>query len=93
MALQIQPNFIIGGTAAGGPVHGSAGEASAPQSPQPARAGVGCCGSGRPGGKHDAGKPGIDPAEPSRLCGVVPGLEVSLGKLLEHRLVELGISE
>ena len=50
---------------------------------------------------HDAGKPGIDLAEPQRLCGVVPGLEVSLGKLLllrrslrlEHRLVELGISE
>jgi len=34
-------------------------------------------------------KPGIDPAEPKRLCASFPGLEVSLGKLLEHGLVEL----
>ncbi len=42
---------------------------------------------------HDVEKPGIDPAEPRRPYDDAPGLEVSLGKLLEHRLIQFGISE
>jgi hypothetical protein len=33
---------------------------------------------------HLVGNPGIDPADPSRLCNVAPGSEDSLGQLLEH---------
>ena len=40
---------------------------------------------------HAAGKPGIDPAEPRRPCDDAPGLEVSLGKLLEHGFIKFSI--
>jgi hypothetical protein len=40
---------------------------------------------------HAAGKPGIDPAELPRPCDDAPGLEVSLGKLLEHGFIKLSI--
>jgi hypothetical protein len=40
---------------------------------------------------HAAGKPGIDLPEPRRLCDDAPGLEVSLGKLLEHGFIKLSI--
>ena len=33
--------------------------------------------------------PGNAPAGPRRLCGGVPGSEVSLGEILEHRLLQL----
>ena len=57
----------------------------------PVRAGAECCGSDPPTGRLGAGTPGIDPAEHRRLCDVVPGSEVSLGQLLEHRFVQLCI--
>ena len=84
------------------PAHGSAAVASAPQSPPPAPAGVGCCGSGPPASRHTAGKPRIDPADPQRLCGDVPGLKVSRrtarcasrrNKLLEHGFVEISVGQ
>ncbi len=76
-----------------GPAPGFAGAASAPRCPPAARAASGCGGSAPPAGRHAAAKPGIDPAEPGRLCGVVPGSEVFLGQLLQHRLVERSIGE
>jgi len=51
------------------------------------------CGSGPPDGRHAAEKPGIVPAGQQQPCGDVPGSEVSLGKLLEHGLIELRVSE
>ena len=74
-----------------GPAPGCAGAASARQSPSPVRAGAECCGSDPPTGRLVAGTPRIDPAEHRRLCDVAPGSEVSLGKLLEHRFVQLCI--
>ena len=52
-----------------------------------------CCGFDLPAGRHDVEKPGIDHAEPPRPCDDAPGSEVSLGKLLKHRLIEFGVSK
>jgi len=43
--------------------------------------------------RHDVEKPGIDHAEPLRPCDDAPGSEVSLGKLLKHRLIEFCVSK
>ena len=58
-----------------------------------AQGAAGYCGVDLLNGMHAAEKPGIDPAEPPRLCDDVPGLEVSLGKLLKHGLVEFCVSK
>ena len=47
--------------------------------PLPEQVGAECCGSDRADCRHGAEKPGIDPAEHTRLCVVVPDSEVSLG--------------
>jgi len=75
------------------PAHGCAGAASAPQSASPVPAGAVCCGSVRPDGRYGAWIPGIDPAEHTRLSVVAPGSEFSLSKLLEHRFVQLCVSQ
>ncbi len=47
-----------------------------------------CCGVGTPPGRSSAGMAGNDPAGPQWPAGEDPGSEVSLGRIIEHRLVE-----
>ena len=75
------------------PAHGYDCEASAPRCLPVAQGAAGYCGVDLSTGRHAAGKPGIDPAEPPRPCDDAPGLEVSLGKLLKHRLIEFCVSK
>ena len=60
---------------------------------EPCRHGAGSCGAAPPPDIKSVQKPGNDHAEPSRLCGDAPDSEVSLGKILEHRLLQLGFCQ
>ena len=76
-----------------GPAPGSAVLTSAPRCLLAGQGAAGYCGVDLSTGRHEVEKPGIDNAEPPQPCDDAPGSEVSLGKLLKHRLIQFGVCQ